>query len=65
MKYNKKINRRKIIYIGIIVFLIFFIISIFLMLIAIKKVEKVFMQYSDNKNLEYKVILKENEYYKF
>lgn len=64
MKYNKKINRRKIIYIGIIVFLIFFIISIFLMLIAIKKVEKVFMQYSDNKNLEYKVILKENEYYK-
>lgn len=63
-KEREKLSRKQIFYIGIAIFIFFFIISIFLMIIAIKKVEKTYMQYSDNKNLEYKVTLKENEYYK-
>ena len=60
---KEKISRRKIMYIGTAIFILFFIISMILMFIAFKKDEKVFMQYSDNKSLEYHVTLKENEYY--
>lgn len=63
-KEREKLNRKKVFYIGIAIFIFFFIISIILMMIAIKKVEKTYIQYSDSKNLEYKVTLKDNEYYK-
>lgn len=63
MLKKEKISRRKIMYVGIVIFTLFFILSIILMIIAFKKDEKVFMQYNDSKNLEYHVTLKENEYY--
>lgn len=64
IKKFAKENRKKTIYIGTAIILLLLIISIFLMYLAFKQNEKVYMQYSDNKSLEYKVILKENEYYK-
>ncbi len=59
-----KENRKNSIYVGIALLTFLCVISLFLMRIAFKKNEKVFLSYSDNKNLEYKVLLKENEYYK-
>lgn len=67
MKHTKErenLNRKEIFYIGVAVFILFFIVSIILIVIAIKKEEKTYIQYSDSKNLEYQVTLKENEYYK-
>lgn len=59
-----KDNRKSTIYIGTAILVVILIISILLIRCGIKKEDSKFIQYSDNKNLEYKVILKENEYYK-
>lgn len=61
---QENLDRKKIIYIGSAIFALLFVIAISLILIVVKNSEKIFIQYSDNKNLEYKVTLKENEYYK-
>ena len=57
-------NRKYSIYIslGILVFIL--LISIFFLKIGFDKNKKKYVQYSDSKSLEYKVMLKQNEYYK-
>ncbi len=57
-------NRKYSIYIslGILVFIL--LISLFFLKIGFDKNKKKYVQYSDSKSLEYKVMLKQNEYYK-
>jgi len=59
-----KENRKSMIYVGISVLILILIFSAFFINIGVKKEDKNYIQYSDKKNLEYKVILKDNEYYK-
>lgn len=57
-------NRKNSIYIGIVILIIILVISLLFIRIGLNKNKKKYVQYSDNKNLEYKVMLKQNEYYK-
>lgn len=57
-------NRKYSIYIGLGILIFVLIISIFFLKIGFNKNKKKYVQYSDGKNLEYKVMLKQNEYYK-
>lgn len=57
-------NRKYSIYIGSTIIVLLLIISVFCLKTGLNKNKKKYIQYSDNKNLEYKVMLKENEYYK-
>lgn len=57
-------NRKNSIYIGIIILVVILIISILFIKIGLNTNSKKYVQYSDNKNLEFKVMLKQNEYYK-
>lgn len=57
-------ERRNILFIGTAILIILLIVSALLIKISFSKNQNEFIQYSDTKNLEYKVMLKENEYYK-
>ncbi len=57
-------NRKNSINIGIVILVIILIISILFIRIGLNKNRKKYVQYNDNKNLEFKVMLKQNEYYK-
>ena len=63
MLKTKETCRKKVTYITMTILALMLIFSIMLIIIAFKKNEKLFIQYSDTKSLEYNVILKENEYY--
>lgn len=69
MKHGKEfefemMNRESVFYIGIAIFIVLLISSIVLIIIGSKGNKKTFIQYSDNKNIEYNVGLKQNDYYK-
>ncbi len=57
-------NRKSSINVGIVILVVILIISILFIRIGLNKNRKKYVQYSDNKNLEFKVMLKQNEYYK-
>lgn len=57
-------NRKSSIYIIIAILVLALVISMFFLKTGFSKNKKKYVQYSDNKNLEYKVMLKENDYYK-
>lgn len=57
-------SRKGILYVGISILILILILSTFFINIGLKKENKSYIQYSDKKDLEYKVVLKENEYYK-
>lgn len=61
---KENINRKNIFYIGIAIFVLLIMVSTFLIIFALNASKKTFIQYSDNKDIEYNVTLKENEYYK-
>lgn len=56
-------ERKNTIIVASIIFIVILVISAFLIKISLNKNKTEFIQYSDIKNLEYKVLLKENTYY--
>lgn len=56
-------ERRSTIFIASIIFVVILVISAFLIKVSLDGNKSKFIQYSDTKDLEYKVMLKENEYY--
>lgn len=57
-------DRKRVIYIGIVILALIFIISAIFIKLGLNKEDVSVVPYNDTKNLEYKVILKENDYYK-